>query len=165
MRTTAIETSIDATPGEVWEVLTDFPGHAAWNPYIREAAGAAVPGTRLTLVTHPERGGPVVLRPTVVTAVPGRELRWTRPFLVRGLFDREHVLRLTEGPGRTTRLEHGERFRGLLVPLCLGRPPLGAARGHAAMYEALRIRVESARTRNRPVPRPPGPRAGPGGRA
>ncbi|MEU9036522.1 SRPBCC domain-containing protein [Streptomyces sp. NPDC048352] len=144
MRTIATEIAIDAPPEEVWAVLTDFPRYCTWNPFIRAAAGEAVPGERLTLTTYPRSGRPTTFRPTVVVAVPGTELRWTGHFLVRGLLDGEHFLRLSEGPGRSTRLQHGERFRGLLVPF-LGRLPAGTARDLTAMNDALRARVEAAR--------------------
>ncbi|MEU9006943.1 SRPBCC domain-containing protein, partial [Streptomyces sp. NPDC048551] len=83
-------------------------------------------------------------RPTVLVVTPAVEFRWTGRFPLRGLFDAEHYFRLAEGPGRTTRLEHGERFRGLLVPF-LGKRLEGTARDFTAMNEALRTRVESAR--------------------
>ncbi|MCX5376658.1 SRPBCC domain-containing protein [Streptomyces sp. NBC_00091] len=146
MRTTiATEVTIDATPEEVWEVLADLPRYCTWNPFIRQAAGEVVPGGRLTLTMYPESGRPTTSRPTVVVSVPGAELRWAGHFLVRGLLDGEHFLRLSEGPGRTTRLEHGKRFRGLLVPF-LGERLAGTARNITAMNAALRTRVESART-------------------
>ncbi|MFF5706186.1 SRPBCC family protein [Streptomyces sp. NPDC012794] len=145
MRTISTEITIDATPRQVWTVLADFPRYRTWNPFIREAAGEAVPGERLALRTYPRSGRPTASRPTVLVAVPGRELRWGGPFLLRGLFDAEHFLRLAEGPDRTTRLEHGERYRGVLVPL-LGKLLAGTARDLTAMNDALRARVESART-------------------
>ncbi|MFJ9342838.1 SRPBCC family protein [Streptomyces sp. NPDC101733] len=146
MRTTiATEITIDATPEEVWATLTDLPRYCTWNTLIREAAGEVVPGTRLDLRTYPESGRPRSSRPRVLTVVPGVELRWvTRRFPVPGLLDGERYFRLSEGPGRTTRLEHGERFRGLLVPF-LGKTLTGTARGLTTMNEALRARIRSAR--------------------
>ncbi|MFE2529805.1 SRPBCC family protein [Streptomyces sp. NPDC059382] len=145
MRTISTTITIDATPEEVWATLSDLPRHCTWNPYIREAYGEPVPGERLTLRTYPEAGDPVTLRPRVVAARPGAELRWVRRKLVPGLLDTEHFFHLAEGPGRTTRLEHGERVRGLLAPF-LGRLPTRNARDFAAMNEALRARVEAAPT-------------------
>jgi hypothetical protein len=144
VRTIATEITIDATPEEVWATLTDLPRYCTWNPFIRQAAGEVVPGARLDLTMYAESGKPTTFRPTVRVVVPGVEFRWVGRFLVRGLFDGEHYFRLSEGPGRTTRLEHGERFRGLLVPF-LGKLLDGTARNLTRMNEALRTRVQSAR--------------------
>lgn len=143
-RNITTEITIDATPEEVWQVLTDLPRYCVWNPFIRQADGEAVPGERLRLTTYSASGRATTAHPTVRICVPPAELRWTGHLLVRGLFDREHFVRLSEGPGRTTRVQHGERFRGLLVPF-LGRRLEGTARQVTAMNEALRARVESAR--------------------
>ncbi|MET9610562.1 SRPBCC domain-containing protein [Streptomyces sp. NPDC006512] len=147
MRTIATEISIDATPEEVWATLTDLPRYCTWNPFIRQAAGEVVPGGRLDLTMYSESGKPTVFRPTVLVVNPAVEFRWVGRFLVRGLFDGEHYFRLAEGPNRTTRLEHGERFSGLLVPF-LGKVLAGTSRNFTAMNDALRTRAESARTRS-----------------
>lgn len=147
MRTIATEITIDATPEEVWATLTDLPRYCTWNPFIRQAAGEVVPGARLDLTMYAESGKPTTFRPTVLVVTPGVEFRWTGHFLVRGLFDGEHYFRLAEGPGRTTRLEHGERFRGLLVPF-LGKFLDGTARNFTRMNEALRTRAQSARAKS-----------------
>lgn len=147
MRTIATEIVIDATPEEVWATLTDLPRYCTWNPFIRQASGEAVPGARLDLTMYSRAGKPRVFHPTVLVVNPAVEFRWKGRFLVRGLFDGEHYLRLSEGPGRTTRLEHGERFRGLLVPF-LGKLLADTGRDFTAMNDALRTRVETARTKS-----------------
>ncbi|MEW1635232.1 SRPBCC domain-containing protein [Streptomyces sp. NPDC093801] len=144
-RNITTEITIDATPEEVWEVLTDLPRYCVWNPFIRQADGEVAPGERLRLTMYAESGKPTTFHPVVRICVPAAELRWTGHFLVRGLFDGEHFVRLSEGPGRSTRVEHGERFRGLLVPF-LGRLLEGTARNFTAMNEALRARAESTRS-------------------
>ncbi|MEU3406414.1 SRPBCC domain-containing protein [Streptomyces sp. NPDC006670] len=144
-RNITTEIIIDATPEEVWAVLTDLPRYCVWNPFIRQAVGQVAPGERLRLTRYAESGKPTTFHPTVRICVPAAELRWVDRFLVRGLFDGERFFRLSEGPGRTTRLEHGERFRGLLVPF-LGKLLEGTARNFTTMNEALRSRVEAART-------------------
>ncbi|MFF4330139.1 SRPBCC family protein [Streptomyces sp. NPDC048387] len=143
-RNITTEIIIDATPEEVWKVLTDLPRYCVWNPFIQQAEGVIAPGEQLRLTMYTPSGKRTVFRPRVGVCVPAAELRWTGHFLVRGLFDGERFLRLSEGPRRTTRLVHGERFRGLLVPFA-GGLPAGTARSFAAMNEALRTRVEAAR--------------------
>ena len=43
------EVEIEATPDRVWAALTDFAAYQDWNPFIVQAAGRPVPGTRLEL--------------------------------------------------------------------------------------------------------------------
>jgi uncharacterized protein YndB with AHSA1/START domain len=49
--TTSVD--IDATPERVWQVLTDLPAYAEWNPFITEAGGAFVVGERLSVRVPP----------------------------------------------------------------------------------------------------------------
>jgi len=46
----AIEVDIDAPIERVWQLMTDFEGYEAWNPFIRHAS-----------CTHPGPGGQLVL--------------------------------------------------------------------------------------------------------
>lgn len=39
MRIIEREIDIDATPAQVWAVLTDFPEHKNWNPFITDITG------------------------------------------------------------------------------------------------------------------------------
>jgi hypothetical protein len=76
---------IDATPLRVWQVLTDFAAYPEWNPFITRASGAARPGERLHLRMQPPGGRGATLRPTVLEADPGRQLRWLGHVLLPGL--------------------------------------------------------------------------------
>ncbi|MER6514571.1 SRPBCC family protein [Nonomuraea sp. NPDC001636] len=55
-----ISASIDiqAAPERVWDVLVDFAGYEAWNPFIQQGSGQAVVGSTLTLRMHPQNGKP-----------------------------------------------------------------------------------------------------------
>jgi uncharacterized protein YndB with AHSA1/START domain len=67
---------IDATPERVWQVLTDLPAYAEWNPFITEAEGAFVVGERLSVHVPPVNAFvQPKLRPTVVEVEPVRRLR------------------------------------------------------------------------------------------
>jgi hypothetical protein len=113
-RTVTTEIDIPAPPLAVWQVLTDGPAHARWNPFIRAMSGKVAAGERLTNLMHPQGGKPMTFRPRVLVADPGRELRWLGRLGLPRLFDGEHFFRL-EATDTGTRLVHGETFRGLLL--------------------------------------------------
>jgi hypothetical protein len=139
---------IDATPERVWQVLTDLPAYAEWNPFITKAEGAFVVGDRPLFSVPPVNAlVQANLRPTVLEVVPGRRLRLrsrlTRP-AVPGLFHVELTMTLTDHDGGV-RLWQQDRFGGLLAPLLIRS--LNRHRGTAfnAMNEALKQRVEGTR--------------------
>jgi hypothetical protein len=76
MKELRTEIEFDGTPDEIWSVLADLPAHSEWNPFIREIDGELRVGGKLDVRLQPvdERG--ITMRPTVLAADPGRELRW-----------------------------------------------------------------------------------------
>ena len=141
MRTISREIRIDAPPAEVWAVLSDLSRWHEWNPFIREAAGEARAGERLTLRMFPPNGKPMTFRPKVLAAEPGRELRWLGHLLIPGLFDGEHVFALS-GDGGGTTLVQSENFKGILLPLLAGTLK-STELSFEALNAALKERVES----------------------
>lgn len=142
-----IETTriVTAAPAQVWAVLTDFPQYPFWNPFIQRISGAVAEGGRLDLhIAASPQAKPLRFQPTVLVARPGLELRWLGRFLVPGLFDGEHYFRLVQLPDGNTSLVHGERFRGLLVPLFRHRLLVQTRAGFIAMNDALALRAEAA---------------------
>jgi hypothetical protein len=138
------EIAIAAPPAQVWSVLTDFPGHAQWNPFVRSIAGRARKGEKLVVHIQPEGGKGMTFQPTVLVAESGRELRWRGRWLVPGLFDGEHYFEMSpDGAGRT-RFVHGEKFSGLLVGLARSTLEGGTRAGFVAMNKALKARAEAA---------------------
>ncbi|WP_424216497.1 SRPBCC family protein (plasmid) [Streptomyces sp. BI20] len=140
MRAIATEILLPASPEEVWEVLVDLDSYAEWNPFIREASGTVAVGERLRLRMFPENGRPTSFTPKVLVAEPGVELRWVGNLIVPGVFDGTHHFRLHATGDGGTRLEHGEEFRGLLVPFVGGLLD-GTRRNFEAMNQALALRV------------------------
>jgi hypothetical protein len=114
--TRTIETAIDipASPQAVWQVLTDGPAYADWNPFIRSLSGAVKAGGRLTCVIQPAGQSAMTFRPRILVADTARELRWLGRLGLPRIFDGEHYFRL-EATATGTRLVHGETFRGLLL--------------------------------------------------
>lgn len=90
----------------------------------------------------PPGGRGMTFRPTVLAAVPGRELRWLGTLGVRGLFDGEHSFTLTADGNGGTRLTQSETFSGVLVTLLRGSVR-GAEAGFRALNEALTQRVQA----------------------
>ena len=135
-----IRTSVDirATPMQVWAVLTDGDSYAEWNPMIRSAVGEFRAGKRVTLRmgTPPERA--FTIRPRVIRAVPGAELRLLGR--LPGIFSGEHYFLLAQR-GPVTRMVQGEVYRGAVVPILAAR--LRRARdGFEEHNRALSRRVE-----------------------
>jgi hypothetical protein len=111
---------IDAPPARVWNVLVDLPAYAEWNPFIVEAGGTVAEGNTLTLRMALPGRDPMTIKPQLLVVDPARELRWKGRLFVPGLFDGEHAFVLTPLDNDRTRLDHWERFAGLLLPIAKG---------------------------------------------
>jgi hypothetical protein len=136
------EIEIDASPDTVWAVLADTSAYAEWNPFVRRLSGDLREGAKLEAQIAPPGGRAMTFKPTVLTAEPGRELRWLGRLLVPGLFDGEHRFRLEPIANGRTRFVQSERFSGILVGLLrktLERTQLGFEQ----MNAALKQRVEA----------------------
>jgi hypothetical protein len=145
MKELTTEIEFDGTPEEVWEVLSDLPAHAEWNPFITSFEGELRPGAKLRVRLQPGGGRATTFRPTVVAAEPPRELRWLGHLLVPRIVDGEHRFLIEEsGPGRI-RVTQSEHFRGVLVPLLWRKLEEGTSKGFRAMNEALARRVATRR--------------------
>ena len=142
-----LETSIDidAAPETVWAVLSDLRAYPGWNPFIREARGELAAGERLDVKMQPEGGRPMRFRPTVLSAEPGRELRWRGRLVAPGVFDGEHRFVIQPTP-RGSRLLHEERFSGALVPLLAKGLRTRTLPAFRRMNEALKERAEARAT-------------------
>ncbi|HYN16919.1 MAG TPA: SRPBCC domain-containing protein [Actinomycetes bacterium] len=145
------EVELQATPARVWEVLTDFAAYQEWNPFIVQAAGQAVPGSRLELHMRPPGRRTTTFRPEVLEADPTHRLRWLGRVLVPGLFDGEHSFTIhPTGPDRSRLTQH-EEFHGLLAPLVLALIAKPTLEGFHQMNQALKARVEQP-TPTQPTP-------------
>jgi hypothetical protein len=110
------EITIDATPDEVWDAITDFARYPEWNPGFSEISGRAEVGTKLDVTFAKEGGKGLTMHPTVLVADPGREFRWIGSLLVPWVFDGEHRFEIHEEALGRVRFVQAERFRGVLVP-------------------------------------------------
>jgi hypothetical protein len=135
------ETTIEGTPDEVWGVLSDFASYPEWNPGMAQVLGEANVGTRLHIRFQLNGGRVMTMKPTVLVAEPGRELRWLGRLLLPGIFDGEHRFEIHEAePGRV-RFVQGERFKGLLVPFLRKLIEVDTATTFTKVNAALAARV------------------------
>ena len=133
---------IEAPPEVVWEVLTDFPRYAEWNPFVVDCKSTLEPGSpidlRVKLFTHPQDQ-----REWMTEHVPGRRFAYRmKPFPLGALSSaRSHDIE-SAGPRKTRYRSHFE-LRGWLVPVV--RVVLGArlARGFDGMSNAIKDRAET----------------------
>jgi hypothetical protein len=113
----ATEVVVDAPPARVWSVLVDLPAYREWNPFIVEAGGEVVAGQRLRLRMALPGRDPMTIEPRLLVVEPERELRWKGRLGVPGLFDAEHAFVLHALDDGRTRVDHVERFTGVLLPI------------------------------------------------
>lgn len=139
MKTISATIEIDATPAEVWAVLTDLASYPKWNPLFPEASGELAAGKRITLRSRPSSGRPMTIRPKIVTVQPDVELRWISS--LPGIIGGEHAFTLTPAGGGT-RLQQSETFRGLLTSFA-GRTITRAEDDFRALNEAIKNRAEN----------------------
>jgi hypothetical protein len=142
MPSVTIDTNVDITGSreDVWDVLTDFSSYSEWCPTMR-IEGALEVGSRLTVHLSGDGGHGMSFKPKVLAATPGKELRWLGTLGLHGIVDGEHYFILSSNEDGTTRLNHGERFSGLLVVFAKGSAEKGDS-GYEAFSVALKERVE-----------------------
>jgi hypothetical protein len=140
------EIEIAASAQRVWGILTDFASYPEWNPFIRRISGEPNVGERLEVRLEPPGSRGITLKPTVLNAVPERELRWLGHLLVAGLFDGEHILAIQQLDENRVRFVQRETFGGLLVPLLASSLDKGTRRGFEEMNRALKERAEAPPT-------------------
>jgi hypothetical protein len=128
---------IDAPKEAVWDVLVDFPKYGEWNPSMRIEGTPEVGKKLVVRLSHDH----MTFKPEVLVATPNEELRWLGKLGFHGIADGEHFFVLTTNGDGTTRLNHGERFSGLLVALAKGNAEKGKS-GYEAFSLALKKRVE-----------------------
>lgn len=132
---------IDASPGKVWGILTDFENYPKWNPFIKSILGMKKEGGQLTVKIHPPEGSSMTFKPVILIYKENSELRWLGKLLFKGLFDGEHYFILDKNKDGGTTFIHGEKFTGALVNLFKGT--LAKAKdGFEQMNKALKKECE-----------------------
>lgn len=115
MREITATIDIAASPGRVWNTLTDFSRYAEWNPMFTGGSGTLAAGSPLTL-RMPIGGIPMAFKTLILAADPGRLLRWRGRLIGPAIFEAVHEFVLTPHGEGTTVLQR-ETLVGRLVPL------------------------------------------------
>lgn len=134
---------INASPEQVWQVLTDWPSYPYWNPFIVGLHGKLQRGARLCVTLHPPQARRMTFRPTLIELEPGLKLVWRGTLLAQPLFCGEHAFELEALDAGTTRLHQHETFRGLLTPLFSETLLTHTRNGFVGMNEAVKKRAET----------------------
>ena len=137
------EIEIEASPEQVWAVLSDLEAYGSWNPFVTDVRGAVVEGTRLRVRLTPPGGRGITMKPRVTVAEPARTFEWLGHLGVRGLFDGRHRFELRPTATGTTLIQR-ETFTGLLASLLMRVLAEKTTAGFVLMNEALKARVEQA---------------------
>lgn len=134
------EIVIDASPDEVWGVLTDWERLPEWSPTLQSVQGDVRDGQRVKCVYN-FRGN--LFKPEhVLLYSPGKEFGWSDPILP-GLTDR-HMFRVEALEDGRTRFVQEDEVRGVLSPV-LGWYFLNEMlTSYPSFNEALKLRVEGA---------------------
>ena len=142
MKEIRTEIEINAPASEVWSILTDFPRHAHWNPFIHNISGELRQGAQLWVVLGPPGKRAMRFKPIVQTVAPAKALRWLGHLFIPGLFDGEHIFELETAGENATRFIQREKFSGILVGLFRKSLDTDIKNGFIAMNEALKKKVE-----------------------
>lgn len=133
---------IQAPVSTVWNILVDLDQYAVWNPFIVKSEGVLQVGNTLKNTMQPEGKAPMVFKPKVLQVEENKAFRWIGRLLMPGLFDGEHYFKLESIDEDSTRLIHGENFKGILVSLIWKQIGESTKQGFIAMNEALKARAE-----------------------
>ncbi|MEE4177904.1 MAG: SRPBCC domain-containing protein [Bacteroides sp.] len=117
MKEIRTQISIKAAPEKIWNILMDFEGYSAWNPFITSIKGEKKPGEKLDVTIHPPEAKAMRFKPRVLTLTQNKELRWSGKMIASFMFQGEHFFILQPNERGTTDFIHGEKFSGITVPL------------------------------------------------
>jgi len=138
MKRICTTTDIEASAKDVWEILCDFKEYHNWNPFITSISGKLKAGEVLDAKFKTNNSFRFNLKPLVLNVEENKEIRWKGHFLIMGLFDGEHILRIEEMEDGKVHFINCEKFTGVLVPLLMFLIKRDTEKGFIAMNEQLK---------------------------
>jgi hypothetical protein len=136
------EIEIEASPAQVWQLLTDFSRLPEWNPFMQQASGKLVQGEKMEVQLQPPDSPGAKIKPTLLKVEPNRELRWLGHLVIPGLFDGEHIFTIEPLDEERVKFVQREEFTGILASLMLRLIGENTRRGFEQMNQALKTTVE-----------------------
>ena len=130
------ELVIDASPEEVWAVITNTATYGEWNPIFESVAGTFAEGETMAISMQLEDGSFTPVEAVVEAMVPNRELHQRAGF--PGVLTADHQWLLQETPDGTRVIQH-EEYRGVGV---LFYDPAYVQVLYAEGLAALKLRLE-----------------------
>ncbi|MHA2032081.1 MAG: SRPBCC family protein [Candidatus Kariarchaeaceae archaeon] len=136
------EIIINASAESVWANLMDFESYPNWNPFVRSIIGEQKEGAKLKIFLK-NNGLEMTIKPKVKVVAANKEFRWLGRLVLPRFFDGEHIFEIESISDNQVRFIQREHFRGILVPLLLGRIEADTRHSFEAMNRALKDRVEN----------------------
>jgi len=133
---------IQAPDEIVWEILSDIPGWASWNPLYPKAEGVIRIGERWTLDLALPGQTPRTINPVILDWAPFDHIHW-RTSVMRGWVRTVRFLEIEKMGPENCIFSNGELFEGLLGGPLARRLRGPVRQGFAAMGEALKARSEA----------------------
>ena len=106
------EIFIEATPEEVWAVITDAPAYADWNPVIVKAEGDYEMGAKINNLVVEKDKDPVEIKSRVELFAPPNHLNQFGGYVGVITFDHHYILEAVDGG---TRVIQREDYTGFYV--------------------------------------------------
>jgi hypothetical protein len=137
------EILINASPENVWAILTNFNNYPNWNLFIKSVKGKVKVGKKIIVRIEPPNAKGMTFKPSILVFNVNKELRWLGHLLFAGLFDGEHKFVLIDNGNGTTTFIQSEKFKGILVPLFKKMINVNTKNGFVLMNEKLKVKAES----------------------
>jgi hypothetical protein len=133
------EIEIQATPEQVWSILTDLEKYAEWNPLLY--SGDIEVGERVE-VSARTASSDMDFSCEIINVEPNRGFAWKFHVIHPLLFRGEHEFRIEPAGEESIKFIDRESFEGLLVPLRAKYLETDVKAAMIDMGKALKERVE-----------------------
>lgn len=137
------EIDIEASPEEVWAVLSDINSWHQWNPIINNSSGDASLGSTLAITmagAKEYQKGPEY-NPVITLLQKPNYFQWRAVMMTGFIMTNDKIVEVEAMPSGT-RLVHKETFKGMAVPMLRSTFDRNVPTMLNAMNEALKKKVE-----------------------